>query len=117
MQKQFGKLIQQPIFTEAISWITSFPVMNAVCTNVPGPDQPMYTLGQQCTATHPYMPVYAGMGIGFACISYNGSMYISAVSDIAAVPDIQTLKKSMDKEYRIFCGSVPKPKRKPAKWK
>lgn len=97
LHAQLGKLIQQETVTTALAYATSFPVMNAVCTNVPGPQQPLFTLGHECLAMHPYMPVIAEMGLGFACASYKGQLYISAVADAAAVPDMQLLKRHLDR--------------------
>ena len=106
LQAQLGKLVQHPTVTTALSYATSFPTMNALCTNVPGPQMPLYTLGHECTAVHPYAPVVAEMGLGFVCVSYNGMIYISAVADRAAVPDMHKLKKALDQSYAALLRSA-----------
>jgi WS/DGAT/MGAT family acyltransferase len=108
LHAQLGKLVRHPAVTTALSYATSFPTMNALCTNVPGPQIPLYTLGHECLAVHPYAPVVAEMGLGFVCVSYNGTLSISAVADRAAVPDMYKLKKHLDQSFAAFLRAARK---------
>jgi diacylglycerol O-acyltransferase len=61
--------------------------LNTVITNVPGPREAGYLLGRQILEVHPIPPLFDGMGIEFAIMSYAGRLSISAVADPHLVPD------------------------------
>ncbi len=62
---------------------------NMVCTNVPGPMIPLYTVGHEMLAHYPIMPIAWEMGIGCAVMSYNNRLYLAVMADAAAAPDAQ----------------------------
>ena len=69
-----------------------FPVFNTVCTNVPGPQIPLYALGCLLKEYYPYVPVGFEMGVGCAIFSYNQTLHIGLNSDVEACPDIASLR-------------------------
>lgn len=63
-------------------------IVNTVCTNVPGPRERRTLLGAPIAEVHPIAPLFFGMGIEFAILSYADRLSISAVADPHLVPEI-----------------------------
>jgi WS/DGAT/MGAT family acyltransferase len=72
---------------------------NMVCTNVPGPRFPLYTIGHQMLSMYPIVPVGWEMGIGCAITSYNGTLYIGLNADVGAAPDAYLLSNYLVEAY------------------
>jgi len=66
---------------------------NIICTNVPGPQIPLYLLGHKMLSWHPYVPIGGEMGVNCAILSYNGTAYFGFTCDVGAVPDPEHLEK------------------------
>ncbi len=77
-----------PLLSRLPQW---WPVAHTVCTNVPGPREPRFLLGQRVLEVHPLVPLAAGIGLGFAILSYAGTVSITATADADLVPDIDRL--------------------------
>jgi len=63
-----------------------------VCTNVPGPQFPLYLLGRKMLSYYPYVPIGDFMGICCAMVSYNGGVYFGLTGDCACAPDVDRLR-------------------------
>lgn len=86
------------------------PAFNMVCTNVPGPQHPLYLLGREMLTFHPYVPIGGEMGVGFAIQSYNGKLYFGLTADSACAPDISRLNEFLEEafgELRRAAGMEP----------
>lgn len=105
VQRELGSVFQHSMLSTLLSQTTSFPAMNTICTNVSGPPLPLHVMGHECIAMHPMMPVVAEMGLGFGCVSYNGRLYLSAIADTFAVPDMQALKRHLDRAFAALLRS------------
>ena len=66
---------------------------NIICTNIPGPQVPLYLLGHKMLSWYPYVPIGGEMGLNCAILSYNGMAYFGFTCDVAAVPDPEHLEK------------------------
>jgi diacylglycerol O-acyltransferase len=66
---------------------------NIICTNVPGPQMPLYLLGHKMLSWYPYVPIGGEMGVNCAILSYNGVAYFGFTCDVGAVPDPEHLEK------------------------
>ncbi len=75
------------------------PLFNMVCTNVPGPQYPLYLLGREMLTFHPYVPIGNEMGLGCAIQSYNGRLYFGLTADSAAAPDVQRLNEFLEEAF------------------
>ena len=73
-------------------------MINVVCTNVPGPREPRYILGRRIVAIHPVVPLFEGLGLGFAILSYADQLSIAASADPALVPDVETVTDAIAAE-------------------
>jgi diacylglycerol O-acyltransferase len=88
---------------------------NLVCTNVPGPQNPLYLLGHQLLTWFPYVPVGGEMAANCAILSYNGTMFFGFSGDVHAAPDLRRLEallKLSFEELRDAAGVRPPEKRK-----
>lgn len=75
------------------------PPFNLVCTNVPGPQFPLYALGHEMLTYHPYVPIGSEMGVGCAVQSYNNKLYFGLTGDVEAAPDLNRLKTFLDQSF------------------
>jgi WS/DGAT/MGAT family acyltransferase len=74
-------------------------VANIICTNVPGPMIPLYTVGHRMLSGYPMPPPLWGMGINCGVMSYNDKLYFGLVADAQAAPDVERLKEFLDQSY------------------
>ena len=91
-----------------------FTPFNMVCTNVPGPQQPLYLLGHKMLHCYPYVPVGGEMALNCAILTYNGTAYFGFSGDVHAVPDLRRLeaflKLSFTELREAAAGNVPRKK-------
>lgn len=88
---------------------------NLVCTNVPGPQNPLYLLGHKMSRCYPYVPVGGEMPLNCAILSYDGRLYFGFSGDVHAAPDLrrlETLLRSSFTELREAAGIQPPHKKK-----
>jgi WS/DGAT/MGAT family acyltransferase len=74
-------------------------IANMVCTNVPGPLIPLYTVGHRMIAHYPMVPIAWSMGIGCAVTSYDQSLYIGLTADRQAAPDVDLLREGIERAW------------------
>jgi len=79
---------------------------NIICTNVPGPQMPLYLLGHKMLSWYPYVPIGGEMGVNCAILSYNGKAYFGFTCDVGAVPDPENLEKFVDASFAELCKSA-----------
>jgi diacylglycerol O-acyltransferase / wax synthase len=87
---------------------------NMVCTNVPGPQNPLYLLGHKMLGCYPYVPVGGEMPLNCAVLSYDGRLYFGFSGDVHAAPDLrrlETLLRMSFSELRQAAG-IGKPHKK-----
>jgi len=89
-----------------------FTPFNMVCTNVPGPQQPLYLLGHKMLHCYPYVPVGGEMALNCAILTYNGTAYFGFSGCSHAAPDLRRLEtflQSSFTELREAAGVKPPP--------
>lgn len=89
MQGMTGPLISQLPLTP----------FNMVCTNVPGPQLPLYLLGHKMLHCYPYVPVGGEMAVNCAILSYNGTVYFGFSGDAHAAPDLKRMEKLLEANF------------------
>ena len=57
--------------------------INTVTTNVPGPQFPLYCLGREMAEYRPFVPIFHGVRVGTAILSYNGTLSFGVTGDFA----------------------------------
>ena len=63
-------------------------LFNLICTNVPGPQIPLYIAGRKIEELWPLVPLSAGLGLNVCLTSYNGVLYWGICADPRLVPDV-----------------------------
>jgi len=99
MQALMGSLASTPV-----------PPFNTVCTNVPGPQIPLYALGRKMIASYPYVPVGFMLGVSCAIFSYNQMLYFGVTADVNAMPDVDKFQELLNEafvELREAAGVAP----------
>ncbi len=90
-----------------------FTPFNMVCTNVPGPQYPLYLLGRKMLGCYPYVPVGGEMALNCAILTYDGTAYFGFSGDVHAAPDLRRLEaflKVSFTELRKTAGVRPQRK-------
>ncbi|MDZ4278085.1 MAG: WS/DGAT domain-containing protein, partial [Dehalococcoidia bacterium] len=85
-------------------------LINLICTNVPGPMIPLYTVGHRLLAHYPLVPLSMDMGLGVGVTSYNQMLYFGLMGDGKSVPDIERLGQLVDESFlalRAAAGVKP----------
>ena len=90
----FGMLVSKvplPVQAKLVPVLTQMPLSlaNMICTNVPGPQVPLYLQGHKLLRCYPYVPIGGELGVNVAILSYNGIAYVGFGGDVTAVPDIE----------------------------
>ncbi|HKM67936.1 MAG TPA: wax ester/triacylglycerol synthase family O-acyltransferase [Candidatus Acidoferrum sp.] len=91
-----GLLGMLPTSTQALAGqvLNRLPItpFNMVCTNVPGPQFPLYLLGHKIVHCYPYVPVGGEMTLNCAILTYNGTAYFGFTADVKAAPDLRRVE-------------------------
>ena len=83
----------QALFWGAIPRITlPLPLLNMICTNVPGSPTPLYAVGRKMIASYPHVPTGYELGVNCAVQSYNGKFFFGFTADSHVVPDVRRLR-------------------------
>lgn len=110
-------IIPSPMQAFAGPMISHLPItpFNMVCTNVPGPQFPLYVLGHKMLHWYPYVPVGGELAINCAMLSYNGMVYFGFSGDAQVAPDLGRLEKLLKlsfTELQIAAGVKAAPKQR-----
>jgi WS/DGAT/MGAT family acyltransferase len=65
--------------------------ISTVTTNVPGPQFPLYCLGREMLEYLPYVPIFHGVRVATAILSYNGRVFFGVTGDFETTPDVDVL--------------------------
>jgi WS/DGAT/MGAT family acyltransferase len=71
--------------------------MHTATTNVPGPQQPVQTLGRRMLESYPFVPVVGSIRIVVAIFSYDGGLYFGVTGDYDGAPDIDVLSSGIER--------------------
>ncbi len=73
--------------------------INMIVTNVPGPQFPLYFLGNELRETYPQVPLLENTGLGVALFSYNGSLCWGFNADYGLIPDLDAFIKGIEQSF------------------
>jgi diacylglycerol O-acyltransferase len=92
---------------------------NIICTNVRGPETPLYLLGHKMLRCYPYVPIGGDIGINCAVLTYEGTAFFGFTGDAHAAPDLGRLEKSLTTSFaelqRAVVIRTKRPRRRSAK--
>lgn len=95
-----------------------FTPFNMVCTNVPGPQYPLFLMGHKMLHCYPYVPVGGEMSLNCAILTYDGTAYFGFSGDVHAAPDLRRLEDLLKLSFLELREAVGvKPGRKDKKRK
>jgi diacylglycerol O-acyltransferase / wax synthase len=83
--------------------------MHTATTNVPGPQQPVQTLGRRMLQSYPFVPVVGSIRIVVAIFSYDGGLYFGVTGDYDGAPDIDVLTTGIGRGMAGLLALVPAP--------
>jgi hypothetical protein len=72
---------------------------NLVCTNIRGPEAPLYFVGHKMEDWYPYVPVGGEMALNCAILSYNGMAYFGFSGDAHVAPDLGHLEVLLKQSF------------------
>lgn len=76
--------------------------LNLICTNVPGPMIPLYSVGHRMLAHYPMVPLAADLGLGVGITSFDKHLYLGVMCDPGIVPDVDAVTRYADEEFRAL---------------
>jgi diacylglycerol O-acyltransferase len=90
----------QALFWQGIPFVPlPLPLLNMICTNVPGSPVPLYSVGRRMLASYPQVPTGYELGIGCAAQSYDGRIFFGLTSDTDAAPDAHRLRDFLHRSF------------------
>ena len=85
--------------------------MHTATTNVPGPQQPVQTLGRRMLESYPFVPVVGSIRIVVAIFSYDGGLYFGVTGDYDGAPDVDVLTDGIGSAMKdLLALAEPRPK-------
>jgi hypothetical protein len=112
LQAGIGKLARFPAAVTLLTLVSPYPIVNSVCTNVPGPNIPLYTVGCRMLSYYPFLPVAAEVGVTFGVLSYDQKLATTVVADAAAMNDVDYMKACLQDSFarlRLAAGVGERP--------
>ncbi|HEX4483998.1 MAG TPA: wax ester/triacylglycerol synthase family O-acyltransferase [Solirubrobacteraceae bacterium] len=89
--------------------------MHTATTNVPGPQQPVQTLGRRLLQSYPFVPVVGSIRIVVAIFSYDGGLYFGVTGDYDGAGDIDVLTGGIERGMQDLLALAEPPRPMPAK--
>ena len=81
-------------------------LFNLTITNVPGPQQTLYSFASPLREIHPLVPLAAEHAVGVAVLSYDGNVFFGVVADPDAVPDLDVMLTAMAESAACLCEAA-----------
>jgi diacylglycerol O-acyltransferase / wax synthase len=81
-------------------------LFNLVCTNVPGPQIPLYMAGRKVEELWPLVPLSMGLGMNVCLASYNAVLYWGVCGDPNLVPDIAEFGDALRASFEELKGAA-----------
>jgi WS/DGAT/MGAT family acyltransferase len=79
----------------------------AVTTNVPGPQVPLYVLGRKMCSANAYVPIAGGTRVSIGIFSYLNSMTFGINADFDAFPDVDVLATGIRRGVDELLAQAP----------
>jgi WS/DGAT/MGAT family acyltransferase len=76
-------------------------------TNVPGPQQPLQTLGRRLLESYPFVPVIGNVRISIAIFSYDGGLYFGVTGDYDSSNDVDVLTAGVERAMAALLAAAP----------
>ena len=104
----------QAILAGNLGWLnTPIPLFHMVCTNVPGPQLPLYACGKRMLACYPHVPTGMDVGISVAIESYDQMLYFALTTDALAAPDGARMTEFLNESFKELREAAGVPETRP----
>jgi diacylglycerol O-acyltransferase len=81
--------------------------ISMIVTNVPGPPIPLYLLGCRALSMQPLVPLFPGVGIGVAVLSYDGTLFWGLQAEYDLVPDLGLFADDLKASRASLAAAAP----------
>ena len=99
----------QEIFWRGVPLVPlPLPLLNIICTNVPGSPSALYTAGRRLVASYPHVPTGYELGLGIAVQSYDGKLFFGLTADAHVAPDVARLRDYVQLCFRELVTAAGK---------
>jgi diacylglycerol O-acyltransferase len=82
------------------------PLLNIICTNIPGSPTPLYSVGKRMLASYPHVPTGYELGVGCAVQSYDGKMFFGLTADADVAKDVRVLRDFIRTSWDDLCQAA-----------
>jgi WS/DGAT/MGAT family acyltransferase len=101
LQSMLLSAVANPVAQRLLGQIVEVPPANLICTNVPGPQIPLYAFGHRMLAMYGVVPTCLGMGVNCAVVSYDQKLFVSFVGDAQAGGDaVAEIMECFDQKFK-----------------
>jgi WS/DGAT/MGAT family acyltransferase len=91
--------LAKPGLQDLLGQLGAMPPANILCTNVPGPQIPLYTCGQRLERYYPLAPITMEIGLSCAVTSYDQRLFFTLIGDRHCIPDLDTFHACFLESY------------------
>jgi diacylglycerol O-acyltransferase len=81
--------------------------ISMIVTNVPGPPIPLYLLGCRALCMQPLVPLFPGVGVGVAVLSYDGTLFWGLQGEYDLVPDLERFADDLRTAHASLAADAP----------
>ncbi|HYY45176.1 MAG TPA: wax ester/triacylglycerol synthase family O-acyltransferase [Actinomycetota bacterium] len=92
-----GEYAPPTVIAQASRVVARQRAFNLVITNVPGPQQPLYSLGRRLLEVYPVLPLAENTTLGVALFSYDGKLCFGLLGDYDTARDLSVLAEALEK--------------------
>jgi WS/DGAT/MGAT family acyltransferase len=97
----------QALFWGALPTVTlPVPLLNLICTNVPGSPTPLYAVGRKMIASYPHVPTGQELGVNCAVQSYDGNLFCGFTADAEVAGDVGRLRDLTLESFRELSAAA-----------
>ncbi|GMW00729.1 MAG: diacylglycerol O-acyltransferase [Candidatus Hydrogenedentota bacterium] len=82
-----------PLGRSMLGLFSKVPPLHLICTNVPGPQVPLYGVGRRLIENYVFVPITLEMGITCGITTYDQRVFASIIGDEATLPDAEALTR------------------------
>ncbi len=75
------------------------PFFNLICTNVPGPQFPLYLMGARLIEAFPIVPLTRNLTVVVGILSYDGKLHFGLFADRDACPDVEAFAAGIEDAF------------------
>jgi len=93
---RFNDFAPPTLLAQAARINFSTRLFNAIVTNVPGPQMPLYVLGRELEEVFPVAFLPQDHALAVAIMSYNGRICFGLLADYDSMEDVETLTRGLD---------------------